>query len=248
MKNYRFLLIIIASSFLFLGNVFAEEDNTCNAVNFNKLRTQASNIRVSYIPDEIVKLTDPDAETGATTVTRNILDIKIYNITSNMYVKVVSSGANISKDEHIITLDDVAPDGSATIRQPAQKEPITYEFTVYSDSYGCSTRVLRTFKMTLPRYNSYSELEACEEIPEFYLCQKYTTFAVDGETFYNRVDDYKSKLTNQVEDSDGIDSEDNNLLSGTISAVSKNKYIIVGIIVAIGVILTILILRKKRSV
>lgn len=248
MKKYNFLLIIIASSFLFLGNVFAEEDNTCSAVNFNKLRTQASNVRVSYIPEEIVKLTDPTTETGTSTVTSNVLDIKIYNITSDMYIKVTSSGSNVTKDEHIVTLDNVAPDGSATIRQPAQKEPITYEFTVFSDAYGCSTRTLRTFRMTLPRYNSYSELEACADIPEFYLCQKYTTFTVDGESFYDRVDDYKSKLSNQVENGEGITGDDDNIISSTISAVSKNKYIFLGIFVAIGVVLTILILRKKRSV
>lgn len=249
MKKYRKIItFILFSMFIFIGNVFAEEDNTCNAVHLNELRTMAANVRVSYLPNEVQKTTAPSGEHGVTIERTKVLDVKIYNITSRLYIKVSSGGANISSDEHVITLANVGPDGSATIRQAAQIEPITYRFEIFSDDYGCSTKTLRTFKMTLPRFNYYSELDVCKDIPEFYLCQPFTTFKVEGSTFYDKVDEYKAKLAVQSENNEGVASNGNGVVSETITAVSKNKYIVVGIIVAIGAVITILILRKKRSV
>lgn len=244
----KFLFLMIIGMFLFGKNVYAEEDLSCNSTNLGKLRTMAANVKVSYIPNEIIVEGEGAGETGVSTERKKVLDIKIYNITSTLYIKVKSSGDKVSADEHIITLENVGPDGSATIRQPALSEPITYEFTIYSDSYGCSTKVLRTFRITLPKFNFYSELDICQDIPEYYLCQPYTTFTVDGETFYEKVDEYKAKLANQVGDSEGVSSENNGIVSEAVSKIFDYKYIIVGIIVAIGVVTTILILRKRRSV
>ena len=248
MKKCRnLILFIIVCIFLFIGVSFAAEDKTCTAVNLNELRTMAANVRVSYIPNEIETEGDISGEFADSRRVKKVLDIKIYNITSKLYIKVVSEGEDVTRDEHIITLADVGPDKSATIRQTAQRVPVTYTFTIYSDAYGCSTKTLRTFKMTLPRFNFYSELDVCQDIPEYYLCQPYTTFLVDGETFYDKVEEYKSKLEHTNENSEGIISEGTGVVSETITAFSKNKYIIVGIIVAVGVIATILLLRKRRN-
>lgn len=246
-KTKNLLLIVILSVFLCAGTVYAEEDLTCNATNLNELRTMASNIKVSYVPNVVERNDAPSPEHGVDITRTRVLDIKIYNITSKLYIVASPTGSNVKPEEVIVTLANVAPDGSATIRQPAQSENMTYTFKVFSDAYGCSTKVLRTFKLTLPRFNYYSELDICQDIPEFYLCQQYTTYKVDGSTFYDKVDDYKEKLSVQS-NGNGVIAEDNSLVSNALSSMSKNKYIIVGIIVAIGVVLTILVLRKKKVV
>lgn len=247
MKKYK-LLIIFMMMFVFCGKVYADDGSTCSAANLNELKMMAANVKVSYVPNEIKKETGASGEHGITYETIKVLDVKIFNLTSKLYVQVTSGGNKLTGDEHLVSLKDVASDGAATIRQPAQKEPITYNFKIYSDNYGCSNKVLRSFSLTLPRYNYYSTMETCQDIPEFYLCQEYTTFAIDGTTFFEKVDDYKSKLSDEPKDSEGITSEGSDIVSDTISLVSKNKYIIVGVIVALGVVITIIILKKKRSI
>lgn len=245
------LLVFILALFLFTGNVSAEgEDTTCNAVSLNELRTMASNVKITYVPGfERVEI-PKDPEFGVTTVGSNYLDIKIYNLTSKLYVVAEATGSNIvNAQTHVISINDVyALDGSATIRQPAQTEMMTYEFTIFSDVYGCTSKTLRTIKLTLPRFNRYSELDACQDIPEYYLCQQYTTYKVDGKTFYQKVDDYKAKLLTQKEEEKEKEENNTGVVSKTISKVSKYKYIVVGVVVAIGVVITIVILKRKKSV
>jgi len=249
MKNYNklFLLMMVLGFFIFLGNVEAEEDNTCNSVSFSELRTMASNVKVTYVPVTEKDESYVDPVMGVKGIDREYLDVKVYNITSKLYIKASATGSNVTPFEKILTLNDVGPDGSATLRQAAQSETITYEFKIFSDYYGCSNKILRTFKVTLPRFNFYSTLDICKDIPEYYLCQSYTTYKVDGTTFYDKVDEYKAKLLEDGDKSGGA-SGNTGVVSETITKVSKYKYVIVGIIVGIGALVTIFILKKKRSV
>ena len=102
-------------------------------------------------------------------------------------------------------------------------------------------------KLTLPRFNYYSELDICQDIPDYYLCQQYTTYDVDGATFYDKVDEYKAKLAAQAEESEATD-DNTSIINKAISGVSKYKYVVVGVIVAIGVVVTVLILKKRKKV
>lgn len=241
-KNFL-LLIIMMAFFLFIGNVRAADDeNTCKPTTLSSLRSMAANVKVTYVPvTETVQFSTPNFETGATEGYRNYLDIKIYNVNTKLEVTVKADGV-----EEILTSNDVGGDGAITLRQVPQNETVTYTFTVRSYEGGCHENVLRTLKLTLPRYNFYSQLGACADIPDYYLCQEYTTYKVDGATFYDKVDEYKAKLLTLEE----TEEAENNtgLVSQAISSVSKYKYVIVGVVVVIGVLLTIFILKRKKSV
>lgn len=248
MKKYFYgLLFMMILSFMIGTNmVFAEEDTTCNAVSLNELRTMAANVKVSYVPTTIDEKVEMDEESGSDILTTYYLDVKVYNITSKLYVKTEASGSNVTSSEHLLSLLNVGADGAATIRQRALNQPVTYTFTIFSDEYGCTGRILRTMKLTLPRFNYYSELAICQDIPDYYLCQQYTTYEVDGATFYDKVDEYKAKLEAQNEEL--ANSEDNTgFVNKAISSISKYKYVVVGVIVVIGVVATTLILRKNKK-
>ena len=91
-------------------------------------------------------------------------------------------------------------------------------------------------------------MDICEDIPDYYLCQSFVTYDIDGSTFFKKVEDYKAKLLVNDGDKEGIKTDDNTgIVSKTISSVSKNKYIVVGIIVVVGVIVTIFVLKRKKS-
>lgn len=242
-KRENLLLIIMMAFFLFIGNVRAADDeNTCKPTTLSSLRSMAANVKVTYVPvTETIQYSTPNVETGGTEGYRNYLDIKIYNVNTKLEVTVTANGV-----EEIVTSNNVGADGAITLRQVPQNEVVNYTFTVRSYEDGCHGNVLRTLKLTLPRYNFYSQLGACADIPDYYLCQEYTTYKVDGATFYDKVDEYKAKLLTLEEK----EQKENNtgLVSQAISSASKYKYVIVGVVVVVGVLLTIFILKRKKSV
>lgn len=241
-RKKNFIVILVLMFFMFLGNVRAEDD-VCKPSELSELRTMAANVKITYVPVTILeKLDEPCPETGMTEAYSNYLDIKIYNINSKLYINV-----DKGQEEFVVDSSNVGADGSITIRQVPMSESVTYEFEIMSNEYGCYKEKLRTVKLTLPRYNFYSQLAACQDIPDYYLCQEYTTFEVDGSTFYNKVDEYKAKLLT-LEEAGNVELDNTGLVSSAISTVSKHKYAIVGVVVAIGVALTIIVIKRKKSV
>ncbi len=242
-KRKKYLLfIIMLAFFLFIGNVRAADDlnDVCKPTELSSLRSMAANVKVTYVPVKFEeKLDTPNFETGNTVRINNYLDIKIYNLNTKLEVTITAPGVN-----EIRRVDSAGVDGAITLRQVPLNETVTYKFEVRALN-GCHSHVLRTLSLTLPRYNFYSQLSACNDIPDYYLCQEYTTYKVDGATFYDRVDEYKAKLLTLEEKENSID---NGIVSKTISGISKYKYVIVGVVVAIGVLLTIFILNRKKSV
>lgn len=245
-RRQSFLFILIISLFIFVGKVYAEEDTTCSAVSLNELRTAAANLRITYVPvvEEEQELTNYG---DYRTIQKKYLDIKIYNMTSKLYIKMNAGNKNVSGISNVFTLDDAGSDGAITIRQLPSEELITYRFAVYSDAYGCSNNELRTINLTLPRKNPYSYRAKCEDIPEFYLCQDYVTFEINADMFDKGVTEYKAKLEEQEKNGE-LKTDNNGVVSKTISTISKYKFVFVGIVILIGVIVTVIILKRKRSV
>ncbi len=245
-KRKKYLLfIIMLAFFLFIGNVRAADDTetVCKPTDLSSLRSMAANVKVTYTPVTVTVDTGVvNQEVQTSTLIRNYLDIKIYNI--NTKLKVIVDGPGI--DNKIFDSSSVGVDGAITIRVVPQSQIVTYNFEVVSLLYGCGDKTLRKLKLSLPRYNSYSQLSICSDIPDYYLCQEYTTYVVDGATFYDKVDEYKAKLLTLEEKEN--DDDNTGIVSKTISGISKYKYVIVGVVVAIGVLLTIFILKRKKSV
>jgi uncharacterized membrane protein SpoIIM required for sporulation len=77
------------------------------------------------------------------------------------------------------------------------------------------------------------------------LCQEYVTQKVNGSTFYDKVDAYKAKLELQ-----GEEEKENNtsVVNKVFAGASKFKYLIVGVIVVLGVVITVIIIKKKEIV
>ena len=246
-KENIFLLIMMAVSlFIFTGTVYAAgEENTCSAKQLSELRQIAANIKVSYLPKtEVVQSEYEDVEVGATSYTKRYLDIKIYNMNTKLYIEAT----NDIGYEMVVTANDLASDGTITFRQEPLDQKVNYIFYVKSDKYGCETATLRTIRLTLPMYNAYSQLDICSEIPDYYLCQEYITQKVDGATFYDKVDAYKEKLMDQ----DIYKKEEEEDNTGTVNKIfanaSKFKYLIVGVIVSLGVVITVVVIKRKENV
>lgn len=241
MRRKLILLLFVLFTCFITSNVSAEELEACSVTELAKLRQTAANIKVSYVPGVTEnEITDGSGET-ATTQTRYI-DVKIFNVTSGMTVNLEVTGDDINSASKTLDYTNKGSDGAITIRQSYLDSITNYLITITSSDGNCYGDTLRTFKLTLPKFNSYSELRACEDVPEFYLCQEYITFNIDGSTFYDSVDSYKEKLSNSESDPTVVDT----ITSTTLNNVSKYKYFIVGGIVALGVVATIVIIKRKR--
>lgn len=240
-KENIFLLIIMAVSlFMFTGTAYAADEKVCTAMQLGELREIAANIKVTYVPVTVIEEMPEDIETGATTYTARYVDIKVYNMSSKIYLEVTNDDG-YSK---IATVNDLTRDGTLVFRQEAINRKVNYTFVVKSTQYGCNNEELRRVKLSLPIYNAYSRLEICSDIPDYYLCQEFVTSPVDGSTFYDKVDAYKAKLLEQGEEQE----EDNTgVINKTFANASKYKYLIVGVIVALGVVITVVIIKRKEN-
>ena len=242
MRKIKMLLMLIVSIgfFMFTDTVFAaEKQNVCSSSESKELRELASRIKVTYTPySEVVEIPD-DPENEASSFTATYVDVKIYNLHTKLYVEV-KNNVGFSR---LVSSDDRSKDGSVVLRQELVDSKVNYTFVVKSSYYGCELKTLRTIKMTVPLYNVYSELEACADIPEFYLCKQFVTSQVDGATFYDKVNAYKAKKAEQIEL-----EEENGVIGKTLKNFSKYKYLIVGVIVALGVALTVVVIKRKENV
>ena len=242
-KNVFFTLIMIVSMFLFTNTVLAEDDDlVCSALELKELREIAAALKVTYLPKTKIVQISPDVATDATSYTAKYLDVKVYNMHSSIYLEV----ENDNDFSTVVTLSDVGSDGSITFRQDMLNRKVNYTFTAKTTKTGCESQNLRTIKLTLPIYNTYSETLICEDIPDYYLCQEFVTSQVDSATFLNRVNAYKAKLQEQGESKE--EKDNTSVTNRTLVNVAKYKYLIVGVIVTLGVVITIVIIKRKENV
>ncbi len=245
-KKMLFLLMIIGLFFSFSSFVLAEkEDVTCSAVDKGYIKQQAANIRVTFNPvmGEVKK---KDAFGNESVRNELHQEIKLYNVTSNMFLEVSYSGKNVKKESFTVDYKNIGEDRAITINHPAIDEVTTYVILVYSDYNNCYGDLVRTIKLTVPRFNAYSQSVACNDISDYYLCNEFVTFDIDSATFFNNVDNYKKSLENMSENDPSI-KDGSNGTQKTATAISKYKYVIVGLIVAGGVLATIYIIKRKKS-
>ncbi len=248
MEKNKFLMLIVMllASILVIGNVNAEEgENICSATDLNKLRQEAANIKVTYVPN-VIDTEDVSPETEDNShVKESVLDIKVYNVSEHMGLKYEYSGEGVVPGSFVRSASDAGNDGAITVRQRSYNRIITYVITVISNYGSCAGQTLKTMRITLPMFNYYSLLEACEGIQDYYLCQPYVTSEVGGADFFDKVENYKAKLlSNEAID---IEDDNNNIVTATFSGVKKHKYLVVGLVVAAGVVATVLILKRKKS-
>ena len=241
-KRVLKFIAVFAMLFMMIGKVNAA---TCSLEEQTQLRTMAANVNVSYeeVDEEFSEVISADE---VSEYVAYYLDIKVYNINSYLRVEMTDE---LNNKTYKGNYRNIGPDGTITFRRADNSQMSNYTFKVYGTSEDCYGEVLRTIKLTLPKYNYYSERTLCADIPEYYMCQKYITYDIDYNNFTSNVEAYKEKLASQESSQQEGESEDNtSIISKTVTTISKWKYVIVGAIIAVGVVITIIVIKRKRSV
>lgn len=184
--------ILLACFLLFLSfNVNAEVCSYTEKANYSKL---ASNVKVTY--EEYEEDVDPDSYTpgdssGDVIPKALYFKIKILNVTDDLYVKLENS---VNKETKYITYKDT-DEGTYTLDWIDLDNVATLTYTIYaSEKTICSGEKLKTGTLTLPRYNQYHDMLVCEDIKDFYLCEKYVAIPDENGYFSKKIEEYKKTL------------------------------------------------------
>ena len=234
--------VAIFTFFVIIPWMYVDAASMCDYQKLSELKAEASNVKVIYEEnsremneDEYVVTAESE---GSPVPVLEFFDIKLYNITKNMYVKIKNS----SNDEIKYIYYKDTDEGNYSLTWNDISEVVSFTYTIYtSDETGCQDEELKNGALTTPMSNPYYDSKDCEENKDFALCKKYITIDVDGNTFQKKLSEYKNKngKQSQKQEEEQQQGKKNNNLK---------KYIIAGLpvlIVAGGV--TVMVIKKRRS-
>lgn len=220
------------------------EDETCSVDDKVRLRNLAAMVSVNYEATTIYGEADEnsrDYESGALEEKGNALDVIIRNLDDSMYVIIDSP---YLRKDIVADANNKNSKGEIVIRKSNLKQVEQMTFSVYSYE-KCTNDALRVINLTIPKSNPNHDLAMCADVPEYYLCQPLITYDIKNVDYVTSIQEYKEKLANQQSKPALENKSDGE--SGVAGFVSKNKYLIVGIVVAVGIALTVVVLKKRGS-
>lgn len=246
MKKKMFFMLFVFLMFTFLNVVNASDDVCSNAMK-NQLKEIASNIEITYVTGESdvettdVPVSEQEKLENKYYLKKYYFDIKIYNVNSKVKIKGIDESTGNIYD---LNYRNIGSDGTITIRVDSNSEKVlNWKFIIYSNYFGCYEDVLRTIKLTLPMYNHHSELSACDDVPDYYVCHQYVMAPIKVTNVNEAIAQYKKKLNEtKKEQSSSVE----NTVTEAISNIVEHKYVIVLVVIFIGLIATIVVLLKNK--
>lgn len=231
----KILAIVFA---IFLFNMEVSAASLCSYKEQTEINQKAANVKVTYeVVTDTVHFEDMDS-------TMEVFDISIFNITEELYVIVKN---NITREEKTFTHSDTV-DGVATFRWTYAESVTNFTIQVYTtNKTSCPDEKFKTFYLTTPRYNEYYDVEVCQELSEFYLCQKFVTFSeISEEKFFTQLENYRNgDVNNKGEE---IPNKDEKLTDKIFNFLDENKWFIIGgLVVIVGGSLIIYRVRTKKQ-
>ena len=238
MKKINILIVLLLALFINITIVKA-----CDELEKKQISQDASNIKISYVPNS-EETKDPDM--SRVEEQKNYLDIKIYNVPSTVYL-VLNSGSYATQVDKIqLDYHNIGPDGSITLRMESLTRTANLVLEVYSFTNTCSGEKIKTITLKVPKFNTYSQLDVCSDIPEFYLCQEYIDFEIDKSKFYSQVEEYREKKDNP--ESADLIIDDGTTAQHNIYVEKKSylKHIIFGVATVIAVVGGYFLIKRKK--
>ena len=219
-KNLLFLIAFFVFAFSFATNV----DAYCSTKKFNDMKAIAYKATVSY------ELKFDERHNSYFTLTVTNVDKSILVLFGGSYYEPVNG---------VVNIDSRLAGGT------------TYEVKLYG-GYGthCVEEYLYSKRITVPKYNKYSERDECIEYEEFPLCNKWYSGIIDNDNYFlSQLNEYIISLNKQ--DNDEIPVKDKNFFEKVIDfymdhlAITLTITIIILLFIAYRIIVR-LIRRKNR--
>lgn len=170
MKRLIKYLIAFLLFFVVIPNVNAARQ-VCSKSAMSEMKTKAYQISLNYELKE--------REDGS-----KFFEITVANIPKE--IDVLYQGSYIGKND----------EGKSSIDLLEEAGGTTLEFDMYvAYGYPCVQTKVSTKRLTLPKYNKYSELDLCIEYEEFPLCNKWYQGNIKSfDEFIEKLDQYRESL------------------------------------------------------
>lgn len=235
-KNLLFSMLV---ALLILVTINVKAASSCSDTREAELSGLANNVNVDYdIYDKVLEdsTTNGQLEEGDV-ATEPAIMLRIYNLTKDLKVKVQQEGTTTA---YVYTISDVQDDGILYLDSSFANAIITYDITIISADSNCLNEVLRTTSITLPEWNLYSDIAACNGYEDFYLCNEFTTTDysnVNGQQFYTELEAYKAEKT----------KEENSITRKVANFFDTYKWYIIGVVIIALGITTYIIIRNRNK-
>ena len=175
--------------------------------------------------------------------------ITVYNIVDDIYVSYTESGGSGYVSPKNIFKEGANEVGTYSIVDRDINNIKKYTFKVYSTNSSCSG-VLRSFTLTKPKYNKFSELPECSyyDVEDFLYCQKWitTNFNMSEAAVVERINEQRNKYKNSVTTVCISCEQDKEYYEWLVRFNKMKRYIIIGLSIGIVVDIVIIILLFRK--
>lgn len=205
MKSHIKLSAIVFLLLMLPIHVFAADD--CDVSTKAKLKQLASNINISYVPNEI-----NNTVTFTATINNVYPGLKIYSVITKGWF----DHSNGIDNQNTIVMSGLNPG-------------MSYRLDVYSENLDCGEEALSVYYITLPDYNSFYKDPLCKGIEDYKLCGKWEKHTLTHEQFTKEIDRYKQSLNKNEEK-----AEEKELKNPILSFITQYYYIFIGVVIIVG--------------
>jgi len=234
-KHIKYFLLIMTT--LTFGFTICEARSSCPQSVIKDVSKAATYVKANYevFDNSTIKTLTDGKDSTEYKIPNYNFEISIYNITPELYVTIKNNVTN----ETIKVTHDMTTDGIYTFSNDDFGRIYNYTFQVSSAHEECYNKKLRTLRLTLPRYNAYSEFNYCKNSSSYY-CQRF----VGTELGIKNTEDFYKKIS--VNNKKAIEKGKIDVLTDIIKSHWKLYLSIFGgvLILFIG---TIIFLRSRKK-
>lgn len=237
--------ILLVFSFILMisfNNVWAA---TCDNTEMKKLNAVASNVKVSYeVETKTVENENYKIDGGSPTMEVPNIIIDIYNITDDIFI-IASNNINSSKKTIVYADTD---NGKYKLDTFDNFNALgTYTFDIYAKNEPCKPRKLKSIEFVKPIENPFYRTEECKNNLDIPFCTQFVTEINQNVDIFNikeEIANYRKSSTNKVTTKTDGTTGNNEV----IEFVKDNKYYLIGSIILIsGVVITVVVIKKRRN-
>lgn len=232
--------ILVFLCLLTVGILNVSAASSCDYETQVKLNSEANNIKTSYEVKEIKtgKQIVSDMGEGMEDEVYTGVEVSIYNLTENLYLKVTNLQTSETKTYYYADTND----GSITFTRGEEglSEIVTYQVTVYSNHSDCKDEELKKVNIVTPRYNTFSAEALCQNSTKYY-CQTYIT-----EELNMTFEDFVKQATAALKDNETKPEDQTEKQESFFEKYGVYMIAVIGVIL-IGVVTTVIVRNKQRS-
>ena len=242
MKRKKIIMLVITVLLLTIS-FKVNAASTCSQERSMELSALANNVKADYVEYQVEYGSDYDPgleDEENKTATRPAFYVRVYNIVNDLNVRISLDGA---PKQIYANSKNLASDGILYINSSYPDKVKNYTITIRSNDSNCQNEVLRQITVTVPMQNYFYNFAQCEENPEYYLCQEYTTTDYTSMTD----DEFVSQINKYVENKKEEEQKQSKVTYKILEFIKKYKwYFITLLVIAIGIVIFVIIRNKQR--